>query len=81
MLRICELQIMMITRYHVSIFATIFTVALLLTIGAYNTYLAQNSQTIATAAAAQTPSNIHNTSTAEFSHDTQNMTHRSAKAE
>jgi len=81
MLRICELQILMITRYHVSIFATIFTVALLLTIGAYNTSLAQNSQTIATAAAVQTPSNIHNTSTAELSYDTQNMTHRSAKAE
>ena len=81
MLRICELQILMITRYHVSIFATIFTVALLLTIGAYNTSLAQNSQTIATAAAVHTPSNIHNTSTAELSYDTQNMTHRSAKAE
>jgi hypothetical protein len=51
MLRICELQILMTTRYHVSIFATIFTVALLLRIGAYKTSLAQNSQTVATAAA------------------------------
>lgn len=81
MLGICELQILRITRYHVFIFATIFTVSILLTIGAYNTSLAQHSQTIATAAAVQTPSKMHNTSTAELSYDTQNMTHRSAKAE
>jgi len=58
MLGICELQTLMIARYHVSIFATIFTVALLLAIGAYNTSLAQHSQTIVTAAAVQKPSNF-----------------------
>jgi len=68
------------TSYHVSIFATILSVSILLTIGANNTSLAQHSQTIATAAVHK-PSNVHNTSTAELSYDTQNMTHRSAKAE
>ena len=68
MLGICELQTLMIARYHVSIFATILSVALLLAIGAYNTSLAQHSQTIVTAAAVQKPSNVHNTSTAELSY-------------
>jgi len=81
MLRICEFQNLMITGYHVSLFVTILAVIVLLTIGAINTSLAQNSQTKATAAAVQKPSNVHNPSTAELSYDTQNMTHRSAKAE
>ena len=80
MFGICELQNLMINRYHVSLYATILSVFILLTTGANNASLAQNSQTIATAGVHK-PSNVQNSSTAELSYDTQNMTHRSAKAE
>jgi hypothetical protein len=67
-------------RYYASLFATILSVFVLLTIGANSSSLGQNSHTTVPAAVLK-PSNVHNASSAELSYDTQNMTHRSAKAE
>jgi hypothetical protein len=78
MLGICRLQTVIFTSYHVSIFAIMLSVSILLMVGANNTSLAQSSQMGATAVVHK-PSNVHNTLTAELSYDTQNMTHRSAK--
>jgi len=62
-----------VSRFHAFLFANILSVFIVLAMGTNNMSLA--------AAAVLKPSNGHSASSAELSYDTQNMTHRSAKAE
>ena len=63
--------------------AIMLSMTILLTIAVNNNSLAQNSHTALSTGVINhlSNSNAHNTSAAELSYDTQNMTHRSAKEE